>query len=303
MKQEDYPWLCYASEEASRAAQKWHFRFLRAQLIVFFGVTLLGGITKIVPQALQKPLSVTIAVLLSLGIILTLLGRDRRYDKTWFDGRAVAESVKTVTWRYMMRCEPFGAEIVEVDNAFISEMMEIRNVRPSIQAYLGGQVEKSKPISAYMKEIRDAGFDRRKTEYLDGRIRDQKAWYSKKCTWNQRRATAWYASVLVLQIIALVWAIVTSAYGPFSLNTAGLLMTAAASFTAWAQAKRHEDLTNSYSVAAQELLNIEALAERANDDNTFKSVIDQAEDAISREHTMWCAKRNISIASHSKRKA
>ena len=120
MKQEDYPWLCYASEEASRAAQKWHFRFLQAQLVVFFLVTLLGTINKAVPQCLQKPLSVAIAILLSLGIVLTLLGRDRRYDKIWFDGRAVAESVTTAAWRYMMRSVPFGIESTQVDNAVIA---------------------------------------------------------------------------------------------------------------------------------------------------------------------------------------
>jgi hypothetical protein len=153
-----------------------------------------------------------------------------------------------------------------------------------------------------MREIRDADFGRRKAEYLDGRIRDQKTWYSAKSKWNQKRSTAWYAVVLALQIIALIWAIVTAAYGPFPLNIAGLLMTAAASFTAWSQAKRHEDLTNSYSVASQELLNIESLAEKVNGDDAFKSVIDQAEEAISREHTMWCAKRNISISASGKRK-
>jgi len=271
-------------------------------LAVFFLVTLLGSINKVVPQYLQKPVTVAIAILLSVGIILTLLGRDRRYDKIWFDGRAVAESVKTVAWRYMMRGEPFGLEASQVDNAFIAEMAEIRNARPSIQAYLGGQAEKSKPISNYMREVREAEFRRRKQEYLDGRIRDQKIWYGAKCKWNQRRSALWYAAVLILQVVALILAIITAAYGPFPLNLAGLLMTAAASFTAWSQAKRHEDLTNSYSVASQELLDIETLAENINDDDAFKSVVDQAEEAISREHTMWCAKRNISIASSRKRK-
>src|SRR5690606_15189811 len=30
-------------------------------------------------------------------------------DRIWYNARAVAESVKTLTWRYMMRAEPFQA--------------------------------------------------------------------------------------------------------------------------------------------------------------------------------------------------
>jgi hypothetical protein len=301
MKQEDYPWLCCASEEASRSAQKWHFRLLRAQLIVFFVVTLFNGVTKVVPFCAQKPISVAIAIVLFIGIIFTYIAQVRKFDKIWFDARAIAESVKTIAWRYMMRGNPFDAEMTNPEKAFLAELTEIQNSRPSVQPYLGGQSPEIKPITKYMQEMRATEFSSRKAAYIEHRIRDQKTWYGSKAIWNHQRGNAWYVAVLASQAIALAWAIVAAAYGPFPINFAAFLMTAAASFTAWAQAKRHEDLNNSYSIAAQELLNIELLAEQVGNDSEFRDIVDQAEEAISREHTMWCAKRNISITSATKK--
>src|SRR5258707_2401737 len=62
MKQEEYPWLCNASEETSRSAQGWHFRLLRTQLTIFFLVALLGSTIRVLPIDLQKPTSVLIAL-------------------------------------------------------------------------------------------------------------------------------------------------------------------------------------------------------------------------------------------------
>ncbi|HET9281070.1 MAG TPA: DUF4231 domain-containing protein [Candidatus Angelobacter sp.] len=292
MKPEDFPWLCSASEKASNSAQFRHFLLLRAQLMVFFLVTLLTVCSGVLAPYFKKPLSVAVAIFLGAGIILTVLASALRFDKTWFDARAVAESVKTATWRYIIKGNPFGLDAPQPEELFIAELSEIQNSRPSVRGYLVAD-SRAKSISDRMRAIRASDFVNRKAEYLEGRIRDQKNWYGNKAIWNKKRAACWYATILVAQVFALVWAILAAAYGPFNFNLAGLLMTTAASFTAWSQAKRHEDLTNSYSVASQELLNIESLAEKVADEDTFRQIIDQAEDAISREHTMWCAKRNI----------
>jgi hypothetical protein len=47
------------------------------------------------------------AIVLLGSIVAKYVSKQRSDDKEWFDGRAVAESVKTLTWRYMMRLKPF----------------------------------------------------------------------------------------------------------------------------------------------------------------------------------------------------
>ena len=47
------------------------------------------------------------AIVVALGFCLTLMARVRRDDRVWFDCRAIAESSKTATWRFMTKATPF----------------------------------------------------------------------------------------------------------------------------------------------------------------------------------------------------
>lgn len=298
MRDEDYPWLKCASDEASRDAQEWYFRLLAVQLALFFLVGLTGAIQHALPISAQRHATVVISVLLALAIIATLVGRERKLDKTWFDSRAVAESVKTATWRFMMGSQPFQSQPTRnIDAAFFSELDEIRKARPGMDENLSGRAPNIQPISDYMRTLRQSDFATRKSAYLKDRVADQRDWYSAKAKWNQRRRTIWYVTSIGLQVLALILAILAASYGNLPFNVVGLLMTAAASVTAWSQAKRYDDLPNSYGMAAQELRNIYALIEQTNNEDEFRELVAQGEEAISREHTMWCARRSVRITS------
>ncbi len=298
MRQEDYPWLKCASDEVSRDAQEWYFRLLGVQLALFFLVGLTGAIQHALPISAQRHATVVISVLLALAIIATLLGRERKLDKTWFDSRAVAESVKTATWRFMMGSQPFQPQPMQnIDAAFLSELDEIRKARPDMDENLSGRAPNIQPISDYMRTLRQSDFATRKSAYLKDRVADQRDWYSAKAKWNQRRRTIWYVTSIGLQVLALILAILAASYGSLPFNAVGLLMTATASVTAWSQAKRYDDLPNSYGLAAQELRNIYTLIERTNNEDEFRELVAQGEEAISREHTMWCARRSVRITS------
>src|SRR5437899_6885454 len=128
MRHGDYSWLLCASDEASREAQKCYFRLLAIQLALFFLVGLLGAIQRLLSIPMQRHASVAISVLLAFAIITTLLGRERKLDKVWFDSRAVAESAKTAAWRFMMGAPPFLPQPTSnIEAAFLSELAEIRN--------------------------------------------------------------------------------------------------------------------------------------------------------------------------------
>lgn len=297
MQDSDYPGLFCASDAASRDAQEAYSRVLAAQLTLFFLVAFLGATVRLFPVPAQRHVSVAMAVLLSLAILVSFVGRERKFDKTWFDGRALAESTKTAVWRYMMGTAPFQPDTGhDADASFIAELDEIRKARAGIDEHLSGRATDAKPISDFMRRIRASDLASRKTTYLQDRVRDQKTWYAVKAAWNKRRKSLWYWIGLSLQAAALVLAILAAVYGPFAFNAVGVLMTLAASATAWAQAKRHDELSNSYSLAAQELQHIEALIERVNDDDAFRTLVNQGEEAISREHTMWCARRSVSVS-------
>jgi hypothetical protein len=60
---------------------------------------------------------------------------------------------------------------------------------------------------------------------------------------------------------------------------------------AWTRFRRHDELSKSYSLAAQELAFLRAEVEDATHERAFRKAVDATESAISREHTMWMAKR------------
>jgi len=58
---------------------------------------------------------------------------------------------------------------------------------------------------------------------------------------------------------------------------------------AWVQTKQHQNLASAYEVASQELAVIGAHGDWASEEPAWAHFVDQAEEAISREHTTWRA--------------
>jgi len=52
-------------------------------------------------------LAITGAVLFFISLALSVYVKSAKLECTWYDGRAVAESVKSLSWRYMMGADPF----------------------------------------------------------------------------------------------------------------------------------------------------------------------------------------------------
>ena len=73
------------------------------------------------------------ALVLVVSIIVSLVGRVKKFERQWFDCRAIAESVKTMAWRYMMRAERYRAEkpAPEIDALFAKELIAVSRARPA----------------------------------------------------------------------------------------------------------------------------------------------------------------------------
>jgi hypothetical protein len=95
----------------------------------------------------------------------------------------------------------------------------------------------------------------------------------------------------VAQFVALALAVWRVAVPFAGLSLVGPLLALAAAFTAWTQLGRNDELSKSYALANQELLNIKALANTVETEQELAKVVRDGEGAISREHTMWIAKR------------
>ena len=70
-----------------------------------------------------------------------------------------------------------------------------------------------------------------------------------------------------------------------------VLVAIAASILSWMQAKRFSELASSYSLAAHEISLINEQSLRSTTDNDFSIFVGDAENAFSREHTQWVARK------------
>jgi hypothetical protein len=295
MARVDYPALFLSSSKASASAQRKYLCLIRAQLFLLVLASAAGSIATAVGQSRSRQVSILTAIFLALSLVLMWILRIQRYEKIWFDCRAVAESVKTATWRYMMQVPPYDRDqdSANLDSKFIRELMEIREARPGIDSHLAGLASGETEISEYMRKTRVLPLSDRREIYLRERLQDQKKWYEGETKTNRTFASVWFWSISTMQALALVLAIVNAATGPWSINIVSIIMTLAAAFVAWTQVKRHDELIQPYGLSAQELSALESLEPHATEPKRFQEFVIQVEEAISREHTMWCARRNV----------
>lgn len=291
-----YPSLFLESDRASLRAQNAYLRLSKAQMSLMVLSSVFGMLAGIYP-VYQRVLSDAAAISVAVGLALMWIIRVAQYERAWFDCRALAESVKTAAWRYMMGAGPYDYDLdtAAVDDRFVKDLREFRASRTGVEAHLVDMGYQPGLITDEMRRIRGLPFSTRKHLYLEGRLRDQMSWYQRRAHWNRLRAATWFWIVVLVHVLALI-TLVTQPFGTTRrIGSVSVLMTLAAAITAWNQLKRHDELTHTYSLAAKDLEEIEAMAPHINSAQDLQTFVEQAECAISREHTMWRARRSLRL--------
>jgi hypothetical protein len=139
-----------------------------------------------------------------------------------------------------------------------------------------------------MRVLRAAPLDERREAYLVQRIRDQATWYDQKARWNRGRARFWGVSIFALQGLAAAGAL-AKGLGWIDVDLFGIASAVVASCAAWLETKQHGTLAAAYQLTFDELRSIEALAPAQHTEEAWASFMAGAEEAMSREHTMWKA--------------
>lgn len=281
----EYPALYRATNDTSIKAQHVYYCALfiiLCSLVVASISSLFSGDNKF-----SAILSV---VLLSLAPLLSVFLAAKRYDVTWYRARAAAESIKTMSWRYMMRAEPYDKDTAR--SLLITDLRQILSDVKEFGHHLPSSAADSAQITEYMDNIRSLDLSNRMAIYLKDRIDEQRTWYTKKAAYNKRMATRWFWLMVVFQIAAGTAAAFRIAYSDFMYFPTGIFTTAAASVLAWIQAKRFQDLGTSYILTAQEIGMIKSLHSEINGEEPFSKFVGDAENAFSREHTQWKARRD-----------
>lgn len=288
MNDSDYPPLFVAADDASRWGQRWHRRIAAANLtLIVVGSALAylaavgGGPWRVVPALVT-------ALVLIAGASTKRVHRALRDDVSWFNGRAVAETVKSLAWRYMMRVPPF--DDARADAVFLDALADADDELPD-PARTSAELLARPQITERMRDVRSFDLARRRDLYCTDRLADQVAWYRSKAAANAHRARIWSRVSVGAQMAGVLAALgVVITPNPW-VNVIGVFVAIAAATTAWSQLGRHGELAKSYGLAARELAKITALTQDAETEADVHDAVRNGEAAISREHTLWIAKR------------
>jgi hypothetical protein len=287
----DLPGPYDAADNNSLKAQRFFLWLRRSQLTLLVVAAVGSALPLRVNGGGPDWAGVVAVVAFVLAAFAELAVLNLRPDRTWFDGRAVAESIKTLAWRYSVGGDPFGLAGPDVEKA---DALLVGRIDEVIKEFPGRALVPAREAGEYitesMRATRGKSLAERKGLYRQSRIDDQRRWYAGKAKSNDSLAQKWGFAIIAIQGIGALGALF-KALGIFELDLLAVVSAIAASALAWLQIKQHSVLAESYSLAAHELSAVVALIDKYDTEATWASFVDEAEKAISREHTAWKALR------------
>lgn len=287
-KESDYPSVYTAADIASVKAQKNYLIFIKLDLISMIIAAFLGLLNFQNTNSKQS-INLGTAILFGLALLFSAILKIFRFEKTWYGGRAVAESVKSLTWKYMIQAKPFQNMTQEkADLKFLELLSEISAEKKELSYNF--DVNTKAMISQKMKDIRKLDIDIRLKLYIDKRVNAQRDWYSSKAKNNKSDGVIYSTLILILQFIMFCLSVYLIKE-PTLINFNPVISSMVISFFTWMQIKKFQELSQAYSLTANELGLAVEKSIIVNDDKSLSSFVESTESAISREHTMWTARR------------
>ena len=156
----------------------------------------------------------------------------------------------------------------------------------------GGEYGDRPQISPRLREVRALPLEQRRQVYVKARIEDQRKWYSHKAHSSQAVANRYFILIQVSQALALVGTVLLLSVAGSKWNWGGVFSALASALIAWLQVRQHEELAQTYSIAALDLGFIEEQSPRISSEKELSAFVADAENTVSREHSLWTTRHS-----------
>lgn len=286
MKDSDYPALYRAASDLSARTQKEFFSALFAHLALLVIATAIS-----ISNSVEAGWAICQAMVLLGALACAIYLFAGRPDQRWYGGRAVAESIKTLTWRYASRAEPFDNSNDIDRHQFGLKLKAIIDQNKEVSRLLTTHLDEEQ-ISSVLDSHRSCTVDDRLNFYRQHRIVEQQSWYANKAATNRRMVKVFFIALIATISIAIFFAIAKVHNPTAALWPTDLFVTIAASLMTWIQAKRYQELSASYALTAHEISLIRQSSASPMSDSELSRFVADAENAFSREHTQWVARKD-----------
>lgn len=231
MQSSDYPSIYCSADELSLLSQKRFFLVLTAHLVllIFAAILSLINISGSLIAILQL---ITLLSVLFCSIYLFSL----RPDRLWYAGRAVAESIKTITWRYVSRAEPFQGDDTNARAHFSKSLKAIVEQNAEIFRAVTTRLD-APQITQVMETMRSQSLENRWNIYMQDRVSEQLAWYAKKANFNKGMYNKFFWALIFVNSIAVLCAIFRIIFSEQTFWPTDIFVATSASLLSWMQAK------------------------------------------------------------------
>jgi hypothetical protein len=288
LQRSDLPATCRAAADASAAGQARTKLLVRIELIALI-LAAVSGLTSLpIPPTNVDPLAALAGILFLVSLGSLAFRALSHPEEAWYTGRAGAESVRTQAWRYAVGGDPYPTAYQDdtVDAAFLSCLSEI--LRELDGVALSSTPPGEHEITARMRQLRAAPFERRRAAYQRDRIENQIVWYSTKAGAHDWAARRWTVAAVVASAVGMVVAGLRM-FGAVQIDLLGVAAACASAAIAWNLLNQNRTLVSAYRITARELTiirdRIPSVGER-----DWAEFVSDAEEAMSREHTLWLAR-------------
>jgi hypothetical protein len=289
MNSEHYPALFRSSDAASNDKQRLYLRLIGGE----YGFLFVAAVLSI--EFFSGATFYLIYALVFLGAVGLLLTRAlMKPEQDWYRCRALAESVKTLTWRYIMRAHPFSgdSDLPAARTEFRDHLQMLFNENRDTADKISSDWSDADQITREMDRIRSLNLADRIKLYAEARVQEQRTWYTRKAAYNKRAAKHWVGVGIISYAAAISLAlsrIEFPGWQPWPIEPAIVI---ASSIIGWMQIKKFNELGAAYTVAAHEIGLIKPRLEDVGTEVALSECVNDAELAFSREHTMWIARQS-----------
>lgn len=283
----------FTYDKSAIIAQSKHFKLIICELIQLVIVAVLS---LIISLSHKEPIPTigfsAIVIIFFIGIIIQLHYNKKQFERKWFEFRAVAESIKSLAWQYAAGCGNFCEEN-KAEMLFLQQIKQIKEtykVNPDPKTTSSGILDEKKQS---MEKIRKMKWEEKREAYIKERIDDQITWYTDKAKLNKKYSTICENIIIGLQFIVIFVGIVLVYTHVNGAPVLALIVTLITSIIGWSRSKQYAELMDPYQNAARELNEIRQEIELVEEEISFQRLVLNAEQAISREHTMWLVNRGL----------
>ena len=295
------PQLFQDADEQAKQAQNRHFSILKWYLLLLILAALLNFF---LPKS--QIVAVLSLVIFAATLCLLLWQKKQGYEDVWYNARAVAESVKTQAWRWMVQASPYQAsteqqqpfagnaesfeQAPEHADKFRHTLLDIVEQNDDKTLNLSVDEQHDKLLSTTMRQARRLTRQQRLDMYVTQRVKNQREWYAKRILEFERKKSTWFWLSVGLNALAFV----LLAYKIFNLEQSlpiEVISAAASGAVTWLQAKKYSELRAAYSQTKAEIDCILQESEKVVSDSQLAQFVLDSEAAFSREHTQWVARK------------